>query len=169
MGNFASDLEFGKKYEKEAIRLIAKPEDTIELAPKGCFKPYDFKVNGIAYEVKSDRYAHRTNHIFVEYECNGKPSGLTSTTAEFWVYFVVKPSGNYDAHLIDVAVLKTKSKGVRAVSGGDGGRVRGYLVPIPSLKSSLLLPHSPLAQTTQGSKTAVETSEAHPLPAGVHA
>jgi hypothetical protein len=128
MGNFSSDLEFGKKYEEEAIRLIAKAEDTIERAPSGCFKPYDFKVNGVAYEVKSDRCAYRTGNLFVEYECGGKPSGLSSTSAEFWVYFVVKPSGEHDVYLIPIADLKAKTKGAPKVSDGDGNRVRGWLI-----------------------------------------
>jgi hypothetical protein len=133
MGNFASDLLFGKVYEDEAIRLMKQQllldeANAVLERPVGKFSSYDFSLGGVQYEVKADRYAHRTQCMFLEYECNGRPSGVSVTTASFWMYFVVKGSA-FEVYKIPVSEL-TKDKSIRSVSGGDGGRVRGYIIPL---------------------------------------
>ena len=37
-------------------------------------------------EVKRDFIAHKTKRVYVEYECNGKPSGITKTEADWWAF-----------------------------------------------------------------------------------
>ena len=42
-------------------------------------------------EVKTDFMAHKTGNIAVEIECNGKPSGLTTTEANYWLFNIRIP------------------------------------------------------------------------------
>lgn len=60
---------------------------------EGYFKPYDLKTcfegEEITFEVKADRLAKRSNNIAIEYECKNKASGICTTEADYWVYFIV--------------------------------------------------------------------------------
>jgi len=136
---FNADLAFGKKYQEIAKGLILHDEHVVE-EPPGCFKPYDFRTNSFKYEVKSDRNAYRYAYksMFIEYECNGKKSGINATEADFWYYFMVKPDGGYICYEIPIEILKEKCINTRSISGGDGGRVRGYIVPILGLDHCLI-------------------------------
>jgi hypothetical protein len=60
---------------------------------QGKFSAYDICADGIYYEVKSDRKAHATNNICIEYECSQKPSGINVTQADFYVYFIITNIG----------------------------------------------------------------------------
>jgi hypothetical protein len=68
--------------------------------------------------------------MFIEYECSGNPSGLTATEADFWMYYMVKPSGDYVAYRIPVPELKKMCVGCVSKAGGDGYRSKGYIVPV---------------------------------------
>jgi len=64
---------------------------------EGNFKYYDFKLidndDKTHYiEIKADRQTRNTNNIFIEYECNGKPSGISSTQAHKIIYFENYPT-----------------------------------------------------------------------------
>jgi hypothetical protein len=128
---FISDLNFGKKYEELSRSLIPEDETIIEI-PKGKFKPYDYKTNLFTYETKADRMAYKYNFktMFIEYECNGVGSGITTTKADYWFYFMVKPDGSHIVYEIPTQRLKDACKDCKSLSGGDGGRVRGYIVPV---------------------------------------
>lgn len=39
-------------------------------------------------EVKTDERAADTRHVFVEYECNGRPSGVATTEAMVWAFII---------------------------------------------------------------------------------
>tara|TARA_Y100000114_G_scaffold155087_1_gene178471 strand:+ start:871 stop:1230 length:360 start_codon:yes stop_codon:yes gene_type:complete len=61
---------------------------------------YDLKVGQVAeqalaaifegkkVEVKRDRKARLTGNIFVEYESRGKPSGISTSEADYWCFVV---------------------------------------------------------------------------------
>jgi len=143
---FTADLAFGKKYQEIAKKYVR--EEIIE-SPEGMFKAYDFKTATQKFEVKSDRLAYKygCRTMFIEYECNGKPSGIGSSEADFWFYFMVKPSGDYEVYKIPINILKDEcAKGIRMVSGGDGGRVRGHIISVEKLqeyKLEMMLPGIP--------------------------
>ena len=83
-------------------------------------------------EVKRDRIAHRTGNLFVEHACNGKPSGLAITRADWWAFVVDDASGKV-AVVVMVPVWRLREMSLGrpfAVRGGDGGRAHGVLVPI---------------------------------------
>jgi len=133
---FTADLKFGKKYEEECKKFLTY--DTFEYAPNTNFKPYDFLVvndgKTIKYEVKSDRLTYKTGNLVIEYMCNNKPSGITSTEADFYMYFVVKPDASYDCYRIPVCELKEQVDKGRKTNGGDGWRAKMSLVPITAFE-----------------------------------
>jgi len=124
---FTRDLTFGKKYEEIAKQLTG---EVILESPTGKFSDYDFKTDVSTYEVKSDRLAYKygCKTMFIEFECGGNPSGINVSIADFWFYFMVKPDGSYICYKIPIGVLREECCSSRIVSGGDGGRVRGYIV-----------------------------------------
>lgn len=44
-------------------------------------------------EVKFDFGTHRTGNFYIEYESRGKPSGIATTQASFWVLIAASESG----------------------------------------------------------------------------
>lgn len=139
MGNFTTDLSFGKKWEHLAQRLLG--ENVVEVAD-GCFKDWDFRTANASYEVKADRYAHRTNCCFIEYECNGKPSGITASKADYYMYFAVKPNNEYDVYKIPTdAIREACKKPLATKSGGDNYKVKGHIVSLQDFKDYKFTPN----------------------------
>jgi hypothetical protein len=86
MGTFKQDLSIGKNYEEIILNRAKKdyPEAYIQA---GKFKYWDVfipEVN-ISLEVKYDERNQTSGNIAIECECNDKPSGITTTKADFWV------------------------------------------------------------------------------------
>lgn len=127
---FKKDLAQGKKYELESLNYL--DYDTYEMK-EGYFKEYDLTITkdnvDTKIEVKSDRQASFTGNIAIEYECNNKPSGLTSTTADYWLYFVVHKDKD-ECYKIPTDELKELVKDCRKVRGGDDYKSRMYLLKI---------------------------------------
>jgi len=135
---FRADLEFGEAYQQKLLDLIQY--DTYTIA-KGKFKPWDVQIthdsDTITFEVKSDRKAQQSGNMVIEFECNNKPSGITSTEADYWVYFV---DGTTDYYLIPTAEIReaiVKQQYKRIVRGGDGWRAKMYLFPLTTFTDFL--------------------------------
>jgi len=94
MGEFKDDLNIGQKYE-EIILKRAKKNFPLAYIQKGKFKYWDIYIPevNIALEVKYDLRNQTSGNILIEFECNDKPSGITTTKADFWVLFD-KPDGD---------------------------------------------------------------------------
>lgn len=120
----------GEKYQQKLLDLLEY--DSYEMA-KGNFKPYDLKVihksDTTTYEVKADRMTHRTGNIVIEFECSNKPSGITTTEADFWVYFVDGTNTYYIIPTEHIRTLIKEEKYSRKVKGGDGWRANLFLFP----------------------------------------
>jgi hypothetical protein len=128
---FFSDLSFGKSYETLASSRLPVGETLVEFAPAGC-KGWDFRSDKFKYEVKADRLAYKYDMktMFIEFECSGKPSGISTTEADIWVYFMVRPNGTSRVFWIPVSALKDACSRSQSKCGGDGGRARGYIVSV---------------------------------------
>ncbi|MES2575686.1 MAG: hypothetical protein V4572_12125 [Bacteroidota bacterium] len=87
----------------------------------------------LTFEIKTDKTMIGDNpspNCFFERTCSKKPSGVYVSTADFFVYsmplyneenfFIVKPN--------DLVNLFKANPQYRIVSGGEGNRVRGYLL-----------------------------------------
>jgi hypothetical protein len=124
---FQSDLALGKLYERLAIRYLKQKGETLKDYPEGYCKQYDFLTNTSSYEVKADRMTDRTGNLYIEYECSGKPSGISTTDAEYWFYFILMPENGYRAYKIPTNFLKGLLPQARTTNGGDAYRSKGYL------------------------------------------
>lgn len=100
MNNFKKDLEFGKHFELEALRVIDYVEDSLELAPEDEYFPFwDIKCiltgRKVAntFEVKADKMCKKTGNFFIETSNKfGKPSGLSLSRADS--YILIEPDDN---------------------------------------------------------------------------
>lgn len=132
---FHNDLLLAKKYEVMLLDYLDKDEyDEVEFAPNKRFVEWDVKVKRGAleakYEVKADRLAAKTGNFCIEYECAGQMSGISTTDANYYAYFVLDGS-HQDLYIIPVARIREviSQGGYKKMSGGDGYRSRFYLVP----------------------------------------
>lgn len=139
--SFVQQLAKGQKYELEAKKYF----DVAECKQsQGYFPDYDLDIrdsNGerTLVEVKADFMAHRTGNFAIEWQCNKKPSGLSSTKADVWTLFCVR-DGKHDCYIIPVEELRELVKSCRSVAGGNGFRARMYLLPVAKLNGYLKFP-----------------------------
>lgn len=132
--NFKKDLADGQLAEREAIEKLQTHFPEISDFRQSDTKGYDiegvFDSQRITFEVKNDLMAHKTGNVAIEYECRGKPSGLTTTTADHWIY-----KFNNSFFLFKTEVLRqhlfTDKLYFREVTGGDAGSfTKMYLVKV---------------------------------------
>jgi hypothetical protein len=105
--DFKFDLQVGKTYENQLAELLQKK-----------------------IEVKRDFRAMETHNIFVEYESRDKPSGIATSEADWWCYWLS------EKHF--VMIEKNELKNIcrkyigtnRDVKGGDSNTSKGILLPI---------------------------------------
>jgi hypothetical protein len=146
MSKFDKTLAQGKIYEHKAVKLF--DYDTVEMK-EGYFKEYDFSYTKddkkYYVEVKSDRLSSRTGNLCIEYAYNLKASGITATTADYWVYYSLFPKTTLlseivkeEIYKIPVKELKPLLKGCRDVRGGDGRRSAMFLLPKKKVKQYLV-------------------------------
>lgn len=97
---------------------------------------FDEIVSNRKFEVKTDRLSAKTGNIYIEYESRGKPSGIKTTQADYWVYKVTETK----AIVIKTEELKAivrqliiDKKAIPNVRGGDNNTSLGVLVKIKDL------------------------------------
>ena len=108
---FTIELSYGKKHEK----LVMKSMENFEL--------------------KTDRMAHKTGNVYVEFQSRGKDSGIRTSKSDTWIFKIVSKG---DRHLFSIQIPLTRLKKLvstdyRIVPGGDNLTSRGYLVPLTHL------------------------------------
>lgn len=91
MGDFELDLFIGESSEGRVLDYIKKKYPKAYKV-EGYFKDYDIYVPEAkkSVEVKQDFKSEWTGNLVVETEFNGKPSALSTTKADYWV-FVTRP------------------------------------------------------------------------------
>jgi len=62
---------------------------------------YDIEYNGLYFEVKTDEASKETNNFFIEFEGYGKPTGITTTKANFYIL-----NNTIKYYMIDINELK---------------------------------------------------------------
>ncbi len=132
--SFWSDLRKGNEteikisflYENNGYTRVEKRDDgkyDLLLQKDDIMKSFEVKTD---FYVKSDK----DENIFVEYEYKNRPSGISTTEADWWV--------NYFYNLKEVWYITTED--LRNLieeytflttyqSGDDGSNTRGYLIP----------------------------------------
>jgi hypothetical protein len=132
--SFNSDLAFGNIYEKKLVELI--PNESY-LIKEGYFPDYDVEITNnnimVTYEVKADRYTYKTNNVAIEFECNNSPSGIETTTSDFYAYFVIKPYNLFELYIIPTNIIKSKieeKEYKKILLGGDNKKSRLYIMDL---------------------------------------
>ncbi len=129
---FQKDLETGKKFEQQALELIQKKYPKAYIVD-GYFLEWDIFVPelNIGIEVKSDAQYKKTGNFYVEYFCNGKPSGISTTKAEIYYIYLDK------LYILKTEELKDKCRKYintnRDKKGGDNMASKGIILPIKEL------------------------------------
>jgi len=105
---------------------------------------YDLKVGQVAeqalakifegkkVEVKRDRKASLTGNIFVEYESRGKPSGISTTEADYWCFMVEETFILLTTPRLKEIVASLKGSD-RERQGGDNNTSSGVLIRISDI------------------------------------
>lgn len=85
---FNRDLKRGEVIEKVVLAIIMLKYPKAHKID-GYFKDYDIYIPEIdkSVEVKSDEKSRYTGNILVEFEFDGKPSALSTTKADYWVWY----------------------------------------------------------------------------------
>ena len=126
---FVKDLADGKEFEHRMLEIATQefPWETWE--SNKLIKWVDIVGSGgHTIEVKFDRLAATTWNLFIEVECNGKPSWINAyediTIYSYWV-------GN-SIYLFNAERLKRAIQNIkfRKIKGGDWWRVTWILIPI---------------------------------------
>ena len=119
MGNFDVDLDFGQIYEKK-IKELFEGDGSIEV------------------KTERDIWAD-TGNMFVEVRSRGKPSGISTTDAKWWIQVFTIDGDVKFTIMFRVDKLKKAIKYMylndlaSMVKGGDDNTSDGILVPINTL------------------------------------
>ena len=119
--NFKYDLEFGEIREQRISNILLNEK----------------------IEVKTERGLWQdTGNIAIELAYRGKPSGLASTEATYWLHILEVDGQEFCSFLFPVETLKQRMKDmhshkpispIRIVMGGDDNQSKLALVPITEL------------------------------------
>ena len=113
--NFDIDLKYGQVREKQVSNIFANKK----------------------IEVKTERdWWEKTGNIALEYECNGKPSGISTTQSDYWIHILAKGDKNHCMLVFEVSRLRKiidKYKDTYTRMVGDGGRAKCVILPIKKL------------------------------------
>jgi hypothetical protein len=138
--NFKKSYELGLKYEAMLPDYIEECYDEYVKAPNKQFPDWDAKFRRgetwTHYEVKADLSAHKTGNLFIEYRHTNKPSGISLTKSDYYMFFIV--DGDNDK-LIDVIEIPTEILKEKCNSGcyrtavcwnSGFNKSEGYIIPI---------------------------------------
>jgi hypothetical protein len=110
--NFDIDIEYGRQGENYLLDILETKR----------------------IEVKTDRIAHITGNVAVEYRYRGRPSGIATTEADYWAFIL------YDMTTIIMvptdklkAIAREKYRQDQITLGGDENASEMILIPINEL------------------------------------
>jgi hypothetical protein len=114
--DFRYDLKIGVEFETKLYELLGK-----------------------TIEVKRDFKALNTGNIFIEYQSRGKLSGIATTQAKYWCYWL----SDFHLILIETEELKKMCRiylnTKRDVCGGDNNTSKGVLLPLTDFIKKLYI------------------------------
>jgi hypothetical protein len=133
---FVKDLKFGKQYEHAILKYLAIGKNIEQFVmPKGKFKPYDIldTSTNIKYEIKSDRFTYTTRNVCIEYQYNNQDSGILTSEAIYYFYFVVNTESTkpyervYKIPTEDIRKMIQHKLFHKSQKGGDAWKSSFYL------------------------------------------
>ena len=114
--DFDKDLKYGQDRENRIVSILDAKKTKVE--------------------VKTERdWWFKTGNIAIEVECNGKPSGIMATKADYWIHILADGDKDYCRLIFDTPIVKRLAKKYikNIKSGGDGWRSRFVLVPLSEI------------------------------------
>ena len=129
MNTFRRDLKRGEQVELALLSMIRKKYPKAYKV-KGYFKDYDIYVPELkkSIEVKSDEKSKYTGNIVVEVSFNGKPSALSTSKADYWVWWDGECFSWFTIDLIKKCLKDTKTPVRTFIGKGDSKSKNAYLV-----------------------------------------
>lgn len=119
-------------YKNALIRLVI--HDKYEIKETNLYPEYSIEFfngdNKSVYEVRADKYSYKTNNIVIDYEHSGYPSGILTSKAQYYAYFVSKPFKDYDLYIIPTDKIKQEvdNKTYKmALDGNDNDQTKMYI------------------------------------------
>ena len=126
--SFKEDLEIGRIAEEYILKRIKRKYPKAKIM-EGYFKEYDIIIPEInqSVEVKKDKKSLYTGNYVVEVSFDGKPSALSTTTADWWVFY----DGECEVWIKPDNIWKAvKGLPIREfVGNGDSKSKNAYLCP----------------------------------------
>jgi len=110
--------EYFRRIGFDALKRVGKAAADLELRT--------------SLEIKHDKACERTGNVAIEVECNGKPSGIETTQAQWWVWVIRDEMLMVPVEQVR-ALAKTHGQPKPA---GDGMRARIVLVPLTTLREA---------------------------------
>lgn len=117
--NFHENLEYIQRGEEEVAKLLTRKLKSFNITNFNDDKDYDivgtFRGREVTVEVKEDFRVNDTGNVVVETRSRGKPSGLATTKADFWVFRLHLADG-ISHYLIKPGKMKDRIKkgGIRS-------------------------------------------------------
>jgi len=126
---FNRDLSRGEEIEQQVLSIVRKRYPRA-YKMEGYFKGYDLFVPEVlkSIEVKSDEKSKYTGNIVVEIEFNGNPSALSTTKADYWVWWDGYSLTWFTVDLIKKCIEETKPPLCRFIGKGDSKEKKAYLI-----------------------------------------
>lgn len=119
--NFNNDFRYDLEVGKEGERIV----DSL------------FKDKLI--EVKRDSWVGRSGNIAIEYESRGKPSGIATTQADYWIIIFSKEYQDKVMYVFETQLLKRVSreyfKQGKVKAMGDDNTSMAVLIPIKEISN----------------------------------
>ena len=130
---FMENLKKFQPYEVEAAQKIEKL-NKVKVINFNDDNKYDFLTSdNLKYEVKTEPASIKTNNFFIEFLGYNKPSGITTTEAN---YYIISDTINY--YLISVDKLKILVENARIITTKDKSTY-GYLIKTKLIKDNSIL------------------------------
>jgi hypothetical protein len=137
--NISSNLDFNKDFElgidgEEFIKnfLISKG---FKFISENNDNKYDllmsYNKSEIKYEIKTDVFITKekdSGNLVVEFECRNKPSGISVTEADYYVYYIPNLKEVWNIKMSDLKNLIEENDFKVAVGGDKGSNTKMYLI-----------------------------------------
>jgi hypothetical protein len=128
LGDFKHDLGFALECENQVANMLESKYGIKTLQFNNDNK-FDLlcenqKGDKFTIEIKEDFMCERTGNIGLEYSCRGRPSGISVSQADYYLYKAHEPSGEINFYIIETYKLKKMIDNLeyhRTVNGGDPG------------------------------------------------
>ena len=127
MAEFHEALSRGKQIEELILSMI-KPKYPKAHIIDGYFKDYDIYIpeKGFGVEVKCDEKSKFTRNLVIEVEFDGKKSALSTTKAEYWVFYTGEEIIWIEPQMLKDIVLSYQLR--KFIGKGDTKFKKAYLV-----------------------------------------